>query len=326
MRNLIFVAPALAFLIACSAPDRATPQPRALVALAGGGRAGAGVAYAAILGPARNDAPGFAAVRYALKHPPKHGRIAAYAGASSYVLWRSPRTAGGDRRLARALQPRRAARKLRHPARLAPEPHPRGRAPARGRCDRPPARRDPGPRGPRLQGRVRGGRTASTWCASRRASRRLARRADDSLVASTLLGRDPRYPMLRTPTRSLSTLQPSAQAGSRHRRRSRPRPQPAPPDPRTARLSRALTWLFEGEGFLYVTLTVDALLLLAALVLADALNPDPLLRRRAPRQPPGRGAARRMRLYDPHAQITRLDRLAQDRRGRPPQRRWPSPA
>jgi len=48
--------------------------------------------YAAVLGPARNDAPGFAAVRYALKHPPKHGRIAAYAGASSYVLWRSPKT------------------------------------------------------------------------------------------------------------------------------------------------------------------------------------------------------------------------------------------
>ena len=58
-------------------------------------------------------------LRYALKHPPKHGRIAAYAGASSYVLWRSPRHAGGDRRLARALQPRRAPRQLRHPARLA---------------------------------------------------------------------------------------------------------------------------------------------------------------------------------------------------------------
>jgi hypothetical protein len=92
MRNLIFVAPALAFLIACSAPDRSTPHPRALVALAAGAALGAVVAYAAILGPARNDAPGFAAVRYALKHPPKHGRIAAYAGASSYVLWRSPRT------------------------------------------------------------------------------------------------------------------------------------------------------------------------------------------------------------------------------------------
>ena len=50
------------------------------------------LAYVAVLGPARNDAPGFAAVRYALRHPPKDGRIAAYAGASSYVLWRSPRT------------------------------------------------------------------------------------------------------------------------------------------------------------------------------------------------------------------------------------------
>lgn len=92
MRNLIFVAPALAFLIACSAPDRAAPQPRALVALAGGAALAAVLTYAAILGPAGNDAPGFAAVRYALRHPPKHGRIAAYAGASSYVLWRSPHT------------------------------------------------------------------------------------------------------------------------------------------------------------------------------------------------------------------------------------------
>ncbi len=92
MRNLIFVAPALAVLIACSAPDRSTPQPRALVALAGVAALAAVLTYAAILGPARNDAPGFAAVRYALRHPPKHGRIAAYAGASSYVLWRSPRT------------------------------------------------------------------------------------------------------------------------------------------------------------------------------------------------------------------------------------------
>ncbi len=92
MRNLIFVAPALAVLIACSAPDRATPQPRALVALASAAALATVLTYAAILGPARNDAPGFAAVRYALRHPPKHGRIAAYAGASSYVLWRSPKT------------------------------------------------------------------------------------------------------------------------------------------------------------------------------------------------------------------------------------------
>ncbi len=92
MRNLIFVAPALAVLIACSAPDRATPQPRALVVLAGAAALAAVLTYAAILGPARNDAPGFAAVRYALRHPPEHGRIAAYAGASSYVLWRSPKT------------------------------------------------------------------------------------------------------------------------------------------------------------------------------------------------------------------------------------------
>jgi hypothetical protein len=92
MRNLIFVAPALAFLIACSAPDRPAPQPRAVVALAGAAAVSAVIAYVAVLGPAKNDAPGFAAVRYAVQHPPEHGRIAAYAGASSYVLWRSPST------------------------------------------------------------------------------------------------------------------------------------------------------------------------------------------------------------------------------------------
>jgi hypothetical protein len=92
MRNLIFVAPALALLIACSTPDRPAPQPRAVVGLAGAAAVAAVVVYAGILGPARNDAPGFAAVRYALKHPPEHGRIAAYAGASSYMLWRSPST------------------------------------------------------------------------------------------------------------------------------------------------------------------------------------------------------------------------------------------
>jgi hypothetical protein len=92
MRNLIFVAPALAVLIACSVPDRTTPQPRTLVALAGGAALAAVLTYAAILGPARDDARGFEAVRYALRHPPEQGRIAAYAGASSYVLWRSPQT------------------------------------------------------------------------------------------------------------------------------------------------------------------------------------------------------------------------------------------
>jgi hypothetical protein len=92
MRNVIFVAPAVAFQIACSAPDRATPQPRLPILVTGAAALGALLTYAAVLGPARNDAAGYAAVRYAIRHPPKHGRIAAYAGASSYALWRSPRT------------------------------------------------------------------------------------------------------------------------------------------------------------------------------------------------------------------------------------------
>jgi hypothetical protein len=92
IRNVIFVAPALAFQIAYSAPDRPGPTPRVPIVVAGVAAIGALLAYAAVLGPARDDAPGYAAVRYALRHPPKHGRIAAYAGASSYVLWRSPRT------------------------------------------------------------------------------------------------------------------------------------------------------------------------------------------------------------------------------------------
>src|SRR5690242_7089236 len=44
---------------------------------------------------------------------------------------------------------------------------------------------------------------------------------------------------------------------------------------RGSRFSTGLTWLFEGPGYMYVALTVDAALLLVALVVADALNPDP---------------------------------------------------
>ncbi len=95
MRNMIFVAPALAFQIACSVPDRAGPQSRmpiAVSAMAVVAAASSLLIYLAVLGPARSNGPGYAVARYAVKHPPKHGRIAAYAGASSYVLWRSPAT------------------------------------------------------------------------------------------------------------------------------------------------------------------------------------------------------------------------------------------
>ena len=92
MRNLIFVAPAIAFQIGCSAPDRSGPIPRLPIVIPGAAAVAAVLAYVAVLGPATNEAVAYPAVRYALHHPPKHGRIAAYAGAASYILWRSPRT------------------------------------------------------------------------------------------------------------------------------------------------------------------------------------------------------------------------------------------
>lgn len=92
LRNQIFVAPALFFLIAYS-PDRTRPA-RVLPALAAGFAAVvATVIWATALGPARaarylEASP----VEYALRNPPPRGRIAAISGVSSYVLWRSPGT------------------------------------------------------------------------------------------------------------------------------------------------------------------------------------------------------------------------------------------
>jgi len=92
IRNLIFVAPAVAFQIACSAPDRVAPVRRLPVVAPAVAAVAAVVAYVAVLGPAGKEAVAYPAVRYAVHHPPKHGRIVAYAGAASYILWRSPRT------------------------------------------------------------------------------------------------------------------------------------------------------------------------------------------------------------------------------------------
>jgi hypothetical protein len=92
MRNLIFVAPTLAFGIACSAPDRPAPAPRAAVGLAAAAVAAAALAYGVVLGLPNGDRVGNSAVQYALDHPPERGRIAAYAGPSSYLLWRDPQT------------------------------------------------------------------------------------------------------------------------------------------------------------------------------------------------------------------------------------------
>jgi hypothetical protein len=92
MRNLIFVAPALAYQIACSLPDRAEAPSRALVGLATSAAAAALIVYAVALGTPTSDRVGNSAVQYALRHPPKRGRIVAYAGPSSYMLWRDPET------------------------------------------------------------------------------------------------------------------------------------------------------------------------------------------------------------------------------------------
>ncbi len=92
MRNLIFVAPALALQIACSAPDRLAAPSRIVVGLAASAVAGALIVYAAILGPPNADRVGNPAVQYAIQHPPERGRIVAYAGPSSYMLWRAPET------------------------------------------------------------------------------------------------------------------------------------------------------------------------------------------------------------------------------------------
>ena len=93
IRNVIFMAPALAFQIAWSAPDRATGALRLPIAVAGSAAASAVLLWAAVLGPAQADpylrSP---VVDYALAHPPKNGKILTYAGVGSYMLWRSPRT------------------------------------------------------------------------------------------------------------------------------------------------------------------------------------------------------------------------------------------
>ncbi|MGH2983653.1 MAG: hypothetical protein ACRDK5_05305 [Solirubrobacterales bacterium] len=93
MRNMIFVAPALAFQVAWAAPNRAEQRLRAPIAIAATAAIGAVLTWAAVLGPAQAQpqlrAP---AVEYAIDHPPKTGRIATYAGTASYMLWREPDT------------------------------------------------------------------------------------------------------------------------------------------------------------------------------------------------------------------------------------------
>jgi hypothetical protein len=92
LRNIIFVAPALFFQIAASA-DRKRPVGLRAVVLAGSAAAAAALVWATVLGPAHSAAYlRLSPAEYALKHPPRHGRIAALGGLSSYLLWRMPRT------------------------------------------------------------------------------------------------------------------------------------------------------------------------------------------------------------------------------------------
>ncbi len=79
--------------------------------------------------------------------------------------------------------------------------------------------------------------------------------------------------------------------------------------PRGEGISPTLHWLFEGAGYAYVTLTVDALLLLAALLIADAINPEPPSVLVLLASPLAVALMASRRLYDPTAQIARLDRI-----------------
>lgn len=79
---------------------------------------------------------------------------------------------------------------------------------------------------------------------------------------------------------------------------------------RPATLSPALNWVFEGAGYQYVTLAVDAALLCAALAIADAVNPAPPYLAVLLVSPLTLVLLAARRLYDPRAQIGRLDLAA----------------
>jgi exopolysaccharide biosynthesis polyprenyl glycosylphosphotransferase len=77
----------------------------------------------------------------------------------------------------------------------------------------------------------------------------------------------------------------------------------------SARLSPTLSWLFEDAGYFYVTLAADALLLLASVILADRLNPAPSYAPALLVSPLTLILLAYRRLYDPRAEIGRLDRV-----------------
>src|SRR2546429_7436999 len=76
----------------CSAGVRPTVPHRIPIAITASAALAAISVWVLFLGPARGDAVAYPAVKYALRPPPKKGRIAAYVGATSYMLWRAPRT------------------------------------------------------------------------------------------------------------------------------------------------------------------------------------------------------------------------------------------
>lgn len=92
LRNAIFVGPVLALAVALLAPERPARVPLPLVGLLLAAAGGLAAAWAIAVGPAR-DEPLLDSrlVGYALRHPPKRGHIASYAGIGSYMLWRSSR-------------------------------------------------------------------------------------------------------------------------------------------------------------------------------------------------------------------------------------------
>src|SRR3954447_25861832 len=93
IRNIVFVGPVLALQVAWTAPNRSPGPLRLPVAFAGSVAAAAALAWAVVLGPARDDPSlGFPVADYAIAHPPAKGRIVTYAGVGSYINWRSPET------------------------------------------------------------------------------------------------------------------------------------------------------------------------------------------------------------------------------------------
>jgi hypothetical protein len=95
-RNIVFIGPAIALQVVCCAPDRPTRGSHRLglpAAVAGSAAIAAIAVWAGLLGPPHQEGHlGSRTVAYALRHPPSSGRIVAYAGVDSYILWRSPRT------------------------------------------------------------------------------------------------------------------------------------------------------------------------------------------------------------------------------------------